>query len=315
MAKSIVIFGGSGFIGQALLKALTKKEIPLIVLSRSPLPVTLLAKAPLLKNYCGDFVQPEDFADFLSNASAVIHCASTSTPGKSAGQPRREATDNLLPTLALMEAWQNLPHCHLLYLSSGGALYQPGEGRAATESSALEPRSYYGAGKIAAEYFIAAACAQFSLQATIIRPSNIYGPGQTPKAGFGIIANAFAHLKSQQPLTIWGDGQSIRDYLYIDDFIELCLSVLEKPGQDYQVFNAASGQGIRLVDLLQLIEKISAMPLSIQYQTSRKVDIPTVALSSEKAKKIYNWQARTPLEAGLKQTWQWWQQFTGKTNA
>ena len=93
---------------------------------------------------------------------------------------------NLLPTLRFLESLQKFPKVPLVYLSSGGAVYQPIESGGLKESSRAEPPSYYGAGKIAIENFINAFACQHNGRALILRPSNFYGPGQHFRRGFGI---------------------------------------------------------------------------------------------------------------------------------
>ncbi|EQD57808.1 NAD-dependent epimerase/dehydratase, partial [mine drainage metagenome] len=135
---------------------------------------------------------------------------------------------NLGPLLKLLQALQTQPDCHLLHVSSGGTLYGDVD-HPAPESLAAHPRSYYAAGKAAAEHFIAAYAQQHSGMATVLRPSNVYGPGQTLHGGFGVIPAAMGCLLRDAPMILWGDGESLRDYLYIDDFIAACMAALQRP--------------------------------------------------------------------------------------
>jgi UDP-glucose 4-epimerase len=212
----------------------------------------------------------------------------------------------LHPTLALLQALQRKPQTKLLYLSSGGSLYDADPLELATESADIHPRSYHGAGKIAAEHFISAWCSQYGGAATIVRPSNIYGPGQAERAGFGIVPAGFGKMLRNETLTVWGDGSAIRDYLYIDDLTALCMSILAADMPlGSRIFNAASGIGVSLNDLLDTMETVAGKMLHRTYDASRTVDATRVVMDARLAEQHYGWTPQTRLHEGLRQTWDW----------
>lgn len=302
MRDTILLLGANGFIGTALTSALASTGTPLIAVGRSK------GHAPshAITRIDGTFTRPEDFSPWLDRCRAVVHLASASTPGSSAGKPLFELEHNLRPTFALLEAMQAHPQCELLYLSSGGTLYGDAATSPATERHVIRPRSYYGAGKAAAEHFITAWTTQHSTRATILRPSNLYGPGQTTRRGFGIIPTAFDALRDSAPLTVWGDGSTVRDYLYIDDFVALCLAILARPmPPGAQVLNAASGDGISLDELFSHIEAVTGLALERRYEHSRAVDVSRIVLDPGRARRHYGWCASTPVAQGLARAWQW----------
>ncbi len=303
MNGTILTLGGGGFIGTALSEALTAADNEVIALTRS---ATKLHRSSI-KCVSGTFHSPTDFAPLLSNCRTVVHLASSSTPGSSAGHPLHELESNLRVTLALIEALQNAPHCNLLFVSSGGTLYGDKTITPATESSKIGPMSYHGAAKAAAEHFISAWAQQFSRSATILRPSNIYGPGQTARQGFGIIPTTFAKIMNNEALEIWGDGNAVRDYLYIDDFIQLCLAIVDTPMScGTKTLNAGSNTGTSLNELLSLIEIVTGRSIRTVQNAKRQVDASHVVIDSSEARRLLGWVPQTPLEDGLKQTWEWW---------
>ncbi len=236
----------------------------------------------------------------------MVHLASTSTPTSSAGQPLTELQGNLYPTLALLQALQSRPETPLIYLSSGGSLYSAANGESANESAHVAPRSYHGAGKVSAEHFISAWCAQYPSAVTVLRPSNIYGPGQNERAGFAIIPTAFGKLLREETLSVRGDGSSIRDYLYIDDFVTLCMRILAAPAiTGMSTINASSGIGTSLNELFATVEKVTGRRLRRSYEIGNAVDSRCVVMDSSLARQRYGWSATTPLHDGLRQTWDW----------
>lgn len=303
MNQSVLILGGGGFIGSALSLALAKAGKSVTVLSRTACG----QEHHNIRNVTGTFNVPANFEPWLTDCQSIVHLASSSTPGSSAGRPLSELEDNLRITLALLEALQSHPHCNLLFSSSGGTLYGDNEITPATEQSNLRPYSYHGAGKAAAEHFISSWAMQFATAATILRPSNVYGPGQAARKGFGIIPAAFNKVIEDKPLEIWGDGSAVRDYLYIDDFVQLCFAIIDKPMSKGTItLNAGSGIGTRLDELLSQIESVTGKTLRKILLNKRQVDISRIIIDSSKACELYDWKPRTSLADGLKSTWGWW---------
>ena len=254
----------------------------------------------------GEPDEPEHFLPLVRRSRAVIHAASRSTPGSSAGNAMVELQYNLRPTLALLQALQQHPRTNLLYLSSGGSLYVTAPDELATETSPIRPRSYHGAGKIAAEHFIGAWCSQYDGRATILRPSNIYGPGQHERAGFGILPTGLGKISRGETLSVWGDGSAIRDYLYITDFVALCVATLAQPMPGgARLLNAASGVGVSLNELFNVMEAVTGRPLQRSYDIGRAVDAPWVVMDASLARQHCGWRATTSLQEGIQSTWTW----------
>lgn len=301
MPDSILVLGASGFIGRNLTQSLAKQGIPVIAVSRSDAK----AEHPLIDAVVGDFREPGQFEPLLRRSRAVVHLATTSTPGTSAARPLLEIETNLHLTAALLQALHTQPQVELLYMSSGGSLYADTTTEPSSESARLQPRSYHGAAKLAAETFIAAWCNQAGGSATILRPSNVYGPGQPERKGFGVIPAAFGTILRNEVMHIWGDGTARRDYIYIDDLVELCSLALTKPSPgSLRTLNACSGVSVSLNELLSIMESVTGKTLKRIYERSRIVDASCIAMNPGLATLSLDWQYRTSLEEGLRQTWE-----------
>lgn len=303
MNDRVLVVGAGGFMGTHLVRALHAQGRAVTALTRGegarfPDGVEHRTRAPETAVDC---------AALLRDCVAVAWLAGRTTPGSSANRPLVEIDDNLRPLMLLLEALQAQPQCDLLYISSGGTLYGDIANRAARETAALRPKSYYGAGKAAAEFFIGACRHQYGGGATVLRPSNVYGPGQTRRNGFGIIPAAFDALLDQNTLTVWGDGEAVRDYLYIDDFTALCLQILARPmPAGLRPFNASSGEGVSLNRLLDRIEQVTDTRLTRHHQAGRTGDVARVVLDNTGARTAFDWRPATPLDDGLARTWTWY---------
>ena len=299
MNDPVFLLGAGGFIGRHLARKLAVDGREVVAATRRPVAFD----PPGIRNVVQPWDERAQFAEWIARCGAVVHAASSSTPGSSAAQPQLEG--NLRTTLALIEALQDAPSCRLLFLSSGGTLYGDRDAPA-REDDALRPRSYHGAGKIAAEAFIRAWAEQYAGTAVLLRPSNVYGPGQPPRQGFGIIPAAFDCALHGQPLTLWGDGSAVRDYLYIDDFVALCLAAFARPlDAGAHVFNAASGEPVSLAALLERIEAVTGRDIERRHQPARRVDIHAITADAGAARSTFDWSPQVALDEGLRRTWQW----------
>lgn len=300
-ASTVLVLGAGGFVGRALCMTLAASGRQVIAAGgRQPPAGDRVLHVP------GRVDPDTGLAPLLEKADVVVHAATASTPGSTAGAPSRELESNLALTARLLEQMHERPR-DLLYLSSGGSLYAGGDGPSG-ESARIRPRSYHGAAKRAAECFIGAWSAQAGGRATILRPSNVYGPGQSGRAGFAVIPTAFDRLLHDAPLSIWGDGSARRDYVYIDDLVRLCELVLASPMRDgTTIVNACSGVSTSLNDLLDTIESATGRTLRRAYTPARSVDAQAIDMDPSLAAALYGWRCGTSLPEGIELTWRWHQ--------
>ena len=206
-------------------------------------------------------------------------------------------------TFARMQ--RGLSRARLVYLSSGGTIY--GDlARGATESTALKPRSYYGAGKAAAEALIHACTATTDWKATSLRPTNLYGPGQHVTKGFAIIPTLFDRALDGAAFHIWGDGSIVRDYCYVDDLAAAVVATLRtSTPASFSTYNVASGHVASILDLVAACEHASSRSIAIEFKIARGVDIAHVSPSNAAIIAGLGWTPEIDLAEGLRRTWQW----------
>ncbi len=298
----IVALGATGFLGEAVARRLAREGHEIVCLVRT---ADVRSAIPGI-----DFVQAtlddaQAIAECARDADFLFHFAWDTTPGSSKGQPTVEAINNLLPTLRLLEQLQSASGCQLVFVSSAGAVYEEGLPGSVAETAPLSPKSYYGAGKLAAEMFLRAFSAQTSSPVVIARPANVYGPGQVAKRQFAIVPTLMQALQDGSTFRIWGSGEATRDYLYIDDFADFFVAVIARHWQGVNVFNLSSRRSCSVNDLCRLLERISGRRLSLEHAPERGVDLHGVEIDSSRAMKELGWQATTDLEEGLKRTWEW----------
>lgn len=291
----VLLVGGTGFIGRALAARLSADGREVHVLGRRPasgLPAGVVV-------HCGDQGDFDVVRPLLRQCRTVVHLAGATVPADTVWQPVVEAESSLLPALRFLECAQEFPERRYLLLSTGGALY--GDCGLAGETSPLRPTSYHGAGKLALEAFFGVLGQRNAGCLSILRPANVYGPGQTLRAGFGVIRTLLERARDGGRVTIYGDGGVVRDYLYIDDMVEACLAALAGPPK---TCNIGSGQGISLRELIAVVEGVTEKNLSIDLQSARPSDVGQIVLDTTEARKSLGWSARIGLGEGIRRTWQ-----------
>ena len=290
----VLLVGGGGFIGGALAASLIEDGREVHILSR-----TIYANTPAgAVWHIGDQGDRGVLRPLLEHCGQVVHLAAATTPGDTVWNPRAELELNLLASIGFIECLQEFPDTRLLFLSSGGSLY--GNIYQADEETIPLPSSYHGAAKLALETFLSVLGQRRSGAVTILRPSNIYGPGQRLKHGFGVIRTLLERARDSSEVTIWGDGSAVRDYLYIDDMVAACRCALDGPAG---VYNLGAGTGTSLNTLIALIGEVTGQTLKVTYHPARASDVGNIVLSVQKAKQILGWEAMIPLQEGIARTW------------
>lgn len=292
---AVLLVGGAGFIGRALASRLVERGREVHVLSRH-----INAQMPSgVVVHQGDQGDTHVVAPLLACCSDVFHLAAATTPGDTVWRPSLEAEASLLPALRFLECAQEAPKNRYFYVSTGGALY--GNAGGASEQSPLAPASYHGAGKLALESFFGVLGQRYPGCLTILRPSNVYGPGQALRTGFGVIRNLLERARDGGCVTVFGDGGAVRDYLFIDDLVAACLAAMAGPAGTY---NIGAGQGTSLNALLALVELITGRHLHVDRQPARASDVVRIELDIRLAGKCLGWGPAVDLDEGVRRTWE-----------
>jgi len=298
MTRNLLLLGGNGFIGAALAQKYIQLGYEIHIVSRRK-PTLTTSKIHL---YQASLDNTELLSQLIPRCNLIIHTASTCTPATSATEPHKEGEENLMPLLRLLEILSKYPPRQLIFMSSGGTVYGNPNRFPVTEDAPLMPISYHGASKSAAEHFLHA-YSHSGFPVTILRPSNVYGPGQEGPTGFGVVRTILQRLKSGAPMEIWGDGKTLRDYLYIDDLVNAVVQIQQKNCTG--TFNVGSGVGHSVNELVALAESITGLKLSIVRKQARAMDVKGVVLDYSRLKTATSWTPAINLSMGINRTWKW----------
>lgn len=293
--KTCLVLGAGGFIGKNLCIKLSSKY-KVIAYDRY-----ICEELEGLTNIIcktGDFVKTTDFSPLLEEVSIIYHLIGTTLPQKGTKHIISELNQNLLPTIHLLEAIKEAGIKRMIFASSGGTVYGEHEGECHVED-VLHPKCSYGVLKRVIEDYLDFYNTYSGLSCISARIGNPYGMGQDIRKPQGVIPIFIRNLLKGNPITIWGDGNTKRDYIYLDD-LSNALALLAEYSGNITTFNIGSGTGYSLNEIIYLIEKISGRIFSkIEYLPGRDFDVKENILNIEETKSELNWKCNKKLHDGI----------------
>jgi UDP-glucose 4-epimerase len=308
MAKpdKVAVIGAGGFLGTNLARFLAPRVGDLRCYGRRrAFPAALHG----LSWVAGDLADA-GLADTVAGCDVVVHLASSTTPGTADREIVADAEVNVMGSLRLME------HCvaggvrRLVFISSGGVVYGIPAVIPTPESAPTDPITAYGAAKLAVEKYLEIFRRQHGLDYRILRVANVYGPYQTAEKGQGVVAAFLARALAEEPLEIWGDGQVVRDYVFISDVAEAIWAAMRHDGP-HRVFNIGGGKGVNVLQVATAIEELIGHPLQKRFYPARPVDVPISVLDHSMATNELTWSPAVDLDQGLALALEWMRRFRG----
>jgi len=298
---NILVLGGNGFIGSHVVDSLLERGHKVRVFDRSPEHY----RAPLsqVEYRQGHFDDTFQLAEALHGVDAVCHLISTTVPSTSNLDVVKDVQSNLVNTLYLLEQMRKKNVYRILYLSSGGAAYGNANSTPVREGDPLNPISSYGVVKVTIEKYLFMYQQLYGLQPIVLRPSNPYGPRQGHVGVQGLIGTLLAKALAGEMLEIWGDGSVVRDYIYVADLASLCVKSLESDACG--VFNAGSGIGHSINDIVSILQEVINKPLQVKYSEGRDCDVKKIILDITRAMHQFDWQPSVSLHDGIRNHMAW----------
>ncbi len=305
--EKTLILGGAGFLGSHITRRLFIDSTPVRILTRSKHSLQSLGTLANQVEICfGDFADELVLRTALSGVDTVVHLISSIGPSSPISDGLKELQSTILPTARLLECCANAGIRKLVYVSSGGTVYGNALSTPILEDTPLEPLSVYGHSKKITESYIRFYAERYNIDASILRLSNPFGPGQDPSRRQGIVAVALQSLKDDTVFDIVGDGSAIRDYIYVADAAEGIVRALRTDAVG--TVNISSGSGLSVLEILAQVESVTGLRLNRRYLPARKTDVASSILSNALAQSRLGWSPTTEIEAGIARTWTWFQE-------
>ena len=296
----MLIFGGTGFLGKHLCAMLHSRGYSgVTVVSRNPDKEFLERFAPS--------VNCVRLADFLeapialeAHSRCIVYLAGNSTPGTFADVPWREFSDNVAPALQLFRQCHSVyPDAKVIFVSSGGTVYGKGHHQPIPEDAPLCPISPYGLGKAAIEH-----CLEFlgrveKLKFEILRVSNPVGKWQNSPTQ-GVVNVMVRAVMNRAPITLFGDGSYIRDFLDADDVANAIIKFCDRETVSNGAWNIGSGVGTSILEVIRIIEGYFNIKAEKLFFPARELDVRYSVLNCNKVNRELGWHANGDVAEMLK---------------
>lgn len=276
----LVILGGNGFIGQNLSSHFADNGAEVFSFDIA-LPKF---RDERVRYIVGDFFDTEQLKNAVEGANTVIHAISTVNPGNSNEKYMQGYEKDLLQTVRLCTMLSQTD-TKMLFLSSGGTVYGDQSRQPIAETALPSPLNHYGTLKLCIENIIRTFNTQSGTNFKIARIANPYGPGQDYTRGVGFIDAVLKRAMNGKPVEIWGDGETVRDYIYITDVCKMIYSLYLYDGREC-TFNISSGHGISQNEILGIIKNLG-LNVSAIYEPARSVDVKKIVLDNSKIRSFY----------------------------
>jgi dTDP-glucose 4,6-dehydratase len=310
--KRVLVTGGAGFISSNVIRYLLRAT-PYEVVS-----LDALTYAGNLENLAdvmsherlsfvhGDIRDAKLVAEVVTECDVIVNAAAESHVEKSIAEGAREfVTTNVEGTQILLDAIREAPVERFVLISSS-EVYGTALGSPMDEEHALNPRSPYAATKAGADRLAYAYFVTYGLPIVILRPFNNYGPRQHPEK---VIPRFITSALLDEPLTVHGDGHASRDWLFVDDDAEAIEAAIETDLDAVagEVINVATGVDITVSEIADLVLEQLGKPESLKtFVPERPGQVDRHIGSTEKARRLLGWDARTSFEEGLARTVEWY---------
>jgi UDP-glucose 4-epimerase len=303
--KRVVVLGGLGFMGSHLCRALLADGYAVRVFDRPDASRELVGDIGRdLEVVGGDVARAQDVIDAGADADVLVHLVHTTVPGSSMADPAYDIMSNVVTSVNWLRRLGETGVRRLIFVSSGGTVYGVPRTVPIGEDHPTDPISSYGITKLAIEKYVSTYASLLGLDYFIIRPSNVYGPGQRLHTGQGVIGVTADRALRGEPLELWGDGESLRDYLYVEDMTAAVVSLLRYGGAE-RVFNASSGEGHSVLDIIETLREQLGSPPEVVRKPARGFDVPANVLDSSRLRRATGWRPSVTLAEGVARTLAW----------
>ncbi len=302
--RSALITGGSGFIGKALTRRLLAEGIEIRNLDVVPDPQADRSIA----YFQGSFFDHAVMREAMAGVDCVFHLAATGFAREANLNPLRDAQENIIGTLGLLDFACEAQVRRVVYCSSGGMVYGPADLALIPETAPTHPITAYGISKLACEKYMRLYDAATgpgpgpgagALSTVTLRVANPFGAGQNISKAQGALTTFCAHALRGTPLEIWGDGSVERDYIDVRDVAEAFLAAGLRDDIRGTEINIGSGQGTSLNDLIRVISGKLGQPVPVNYKPPRSIDVKRNVLDIAKARDLLGWRPVIGLDQGI----------------
>ncbi|SNT63978.1 UDP-glucose 4-epimerase [Tardiphaga sp. OK246] len=297
--KRFLVVGGAGFIGSSLIEQLVCLGHDVRAVDRpvksSPLPAMILRSVEWLE---GDFTDVDFIARAVKDRDVVFHLASTTLPKSSNDDPVYDIRTNIVGTVQLLDVATRAGVGKVIFPSSGGTVYGNPMALPIREAHPTNPISSYGITKLTIEKYLEFFRQERGLDYTALRLANPYGHYHNAGSAQGAVGVFLSRAMAGQPIEIWGDGEVVRDYIYISDVIDAMIaSITYQAGA--RVFNLGSGMGKSLNEVVAAVQRATGRTVAVNFLPKRSVDVQANILDISLIGEEMKWKPTVSFDQGV----------------
>ncbi len=298
----VLVTGGAGFIGSNLVDALLAKGYAVRILDdlstgkRTNLPLD----NPEVELIEGDVANAALVHEVMIGCSAVVHLAAVASVQASVDDPVRTHQSNFIGTLNVCEAMRQTGVKRVVFASSAAVYGNNGEGESISEDTPKAPLTPYASDKLASEYYLDFYRRQHGLEPVIFRFFNIFGPRQDPSSPYSGVISIFSERAVKGlPITIFGDGEQTRDFLYVGDLVNILMQAIEATDIEEGAVNVGLNKATTLNQMLQALGDVVGELPPISYGPARSGDIRHSRADNSRLLQRFTLGNITPMKEGL----------------
>ncbi|OAI45774.1 hypothetical protein AYO44_12430 [Planctomycetaceae bacterium SCGC AG-212-F19] len=301
-----LVLGGAGFLGRHLCDRLVAAGHAVTIYGRTiPPRLACPGGETGVRRIAGDIRDADRLGCAARGMDWVFHLAGDAAPHLSNLEAHRRLLDDLNAVVNVLDVCVTAGVRKLLFASSGGTVYGPAAAPRLSENHPTNPICSYGIAKLAAEKYLELYRHLHGLPCAILRIANSYGEWQRCDRGQGVITAWMSKILRGEAVTVWGDGEQVRDFVYVEDVAAAMLAAAEAAELRHSVFNVGSGVGTSLNQLLPMLARLTGQSVAVHYRPGRRSDVSRAVLDVRRARHELGWHAQTSLELGLQRTWSW----------
>lgn len=304
----ILVTGGAGFIGSNTVDALVAQdagEVSILDDLSAGKRHQLNPKAAFFQVDLRDAAGVKGVIEKVK-PEVIIHLAAQMDVRRSVADPAFDAQVNIVGFLNMIEVARQNGLKRVIFSSTGGAIYGEQDFFPADESHPCRPISPYGVAKFATESYLYFYQAQYGIDYAAMRYANVYGPRQDPHGEAGVVAIFCGRLLENQPVTIFGDGEQTRDYVYVGDVVRANVAAVTATVTGS--INIGTGVETSVNQLYRTLAGVAQSGHSATHAPARPGEQKRSVIAAGRAARELGWKPQVTLEEGLKHTYQFFQQ-------
>jgi nucleoside-diphosphate-sugar epimerase len=296
--RTIFVTGAGGFIGPALVQTLLERGASVRALVGPSLQAARVLDASRLQNAAGDITEQALLTELARGSEVAVHLAGPASVARSFEQPAEYARVHVQGTLAALEACRKARVARFVYVSSAEVYGRP-EATHAAEHHAVAPRSPYAAAKASAELFVRMVAQTHGLDAIILRPFSVYGPGAAADA---LIPSIVSQARAGREVVLH-DLRPVRDYCHVGDLADVLARCCNAALEGVHTINIGTGRGLSVAEVARHILEALGRRLEVREDPVRRrpadSELHALVADTTRARELLNFSAATRFEDGI----------------